>query len=327
MMNRRQLGNSELFLSEIGFGAWAIGGGDWEYGWGAQDDRESIAAIHKALDLGINWIDTAAVYGLGHSEEVVAQALKGIRKETIVATKCSLIWDENRKVGTSLEADSVRNECEASLRRLNTDYIDLYQIHFPSDEENIEEAWIEIHKLKEEGKIRYCGVSNFSVDHLKRADALHPITSLQPPYSMLRRGIEDSQMKYCGENNIGIVAYSPMQCGLLTGSFDITRLKEDDWRKESNEFQEPNLSINIEFADSLKPIAEKYEKSVAQLAIGWTLRNVELTSAIVGARRPDQIIETAGGADFEISSEDIEKIDELLNGRLEKIRAKEGYIL
>ncbi len=318
-MNKRQLGNSELFLSEVGFGAWAIGGGDWEYGWGSQDDKESIAAIHMALDLGINWIDTAAVYGLGHSEEVVAEALKGIRKDYIVATKCSLIWDENRKVGTSLEADSVRSECEASLRRLNTDYIDLYQIHFPSDEANIEAAWAELLKLKEEGKVRYCGVSNFNVDHMKRANAIHPIASLQPPYSMLRRGVEESEMGYCAENNIGIVAYSPMQCGLLTGKFDITRLKEDDWRKNSKEFQAPNLEINIEFANSLKPIAAKYEKSVAQLAIAWTLRRSELTSAIVGARRPDQIIETAGGANFQLSDEDIQKIDELLDDRLEKI--------
>ncbi len=318
-MHTRQLGNTDLYLTEVGFGAWAIGGGDWAYGWGPQDDSESIAAIRRGLELGINWIDTAAIYGLGHSEEMVAKAIEGIRDEVIVATKCSLVWDSNRNIGSSLRADSVRRECEDSLRRLKTDRIDLYQIHWPNDDEHIEEGWEAIGRLKEEGKIRYGGVSNFLVSHMQRAHAIHPISSLQPPYSMLRRDIEVEAFEYCAQNRIGVIVYSPMQAGLLTGKFSIERVADNDWRRNSEEFKEPNLSINLEFVRVLRPVAEKYGKSVAQLAIAWTLRRPEVTSAIVGARRPSQIEETVGGAGWKIEDEDIAVIEELLESRTQKL--------
>ncbi|MFH0883516.1 MAG: aldo/keto reductase [bacterium] len=324
-MNTRQLGNTDLHLTEIGFGAWAIGG-SWLFGWGSQDDNESIAAIHRALELGINWIDTAAVYGLGHSEEIVAKAVKDMRNEVIIATKCSQVWDDSGNVTTVLERESIRKEAEASLRRLNTDVIDLYQIHWPNDDVRIEEGWAEIACLIEEGKVRYGGVSNFLVSHLVRAQAIHPIASLQPPYSMFRRGIETSQMPWCAEHGTGILAYSPMQSGLLTGTFDINRIADDDWRRKSPEFNEPNLTINLGFVEKLKPIAEKYGKTVAQLSVAWTLRNPELTSAIVGARRPSQVEEIAGSAGWEIEAEDLGTIDDLLAQRGQTIREAQGHL-
>lgn len=318
-MQKRKLGNSELHLSEVGFGAWAIGGGDWSFGWGPQDDNESIAAIKRALELGVNWIDTAAVYGLGHSEEIVAEAIKGMRNRLIIATKCSMVWDDKGKISSSLKAASVRSECEASLKRLGTDRIDLYQVHWPNDDKHIEEGWSVIGQLIEEGKVRYGGVSNFYVPHLDRAHNIHPIASLQPPYSMLRRAVEDGVFEYCRRNGIGVVTYSPMQAGLLTGAFDIDRLAENDWRRGSKEFNEPNLSINLDFVEKLHPIAEKYGKTVAQLAIAWVLRLDVVTSAIVGARRPSQIEETVGGSDWNIEQEDLDSIDELLNERNKRI--------
>ncbi|MBZ0263315.1 aldo/keto reductase [bacterium] len=325
-MNKRQLGNSELYFSEIGFGAWAVGGSGYAFGWGEQDDNESIAAIRHALDLGINWIDTAAIYGLGHSEEVVAKAIKGIRNNVLIATKCSLVWDENRDISSSLNADSVRSECEASLKRLNTDVIDLYQIHWPSDDERIEEGWAEIGRLIEEGKVRYAGVSNFQVEHLERAQKIRPITSLQPPYSMMRRGVEGDIFKFCRENNIGVIPYSPMQSGLLTGKFSRDRLQPDDWRNESAEFMEPNLTVNLEFVDELRIIADKYDKTVAQLAVAWVLRREEVSSAIVGARRPSQIEETAGSSGCKIEEVDFHRIDELLQQRAEKVGKAGGTV-
>ncbi len=325
-MQHRRLGNSDLELSEVGFGAWAIGGGNWAFGWGEQDKEEAVGAIRRALELGVNWIDTAAVYGLGRSEELVAEAIEGMRHEVILATKCSLIWDDQRKISSSLRADSVMRECEDSLRRLNTDVIDLYQIHWPHDDEHIEEGWEAIGRLIEQGKVRYGGVSNFLVPHLERAQAVHPITSLQPPYSILRRYIEDAEMAYCRENNIGILCYSPMQSGLLTGKFTRDRLQEGDWRRDSSEFKEPNLSINLEFVEELRTIADRYAKTVAQLAIAWTLRRDEVTSAIVGARRPAQIEETVGGAGWQLSTEDLEEIERLLDEREEKIRRADGHL-
>jgi aryl-alcohol dehydrogenase-like predicted oxidoreductase len=324
-MKTRQLGNTDLHLTEIGFGAWAIGG-SWLFGWGSQDDSESIAAIHRALELGINWIDTAAVYGLGHSEEIVAKAVKGMRNEVIIATKCSQVWDDHGDVTTVLERGSIRKEAEASLRRLNTDVIDLYQIHWPNDDVHIEEGWAEIASLIEEGKIRYGGVSNFLVSHMVRVQAIHPIASLQPPYSMFRRGIESNQMPWCADHGVGILAYSPMQSGLLTGTFDINRIANDDWRRKSQEFNEPNLKINLGFVEKLKPIAKKYGKTVAQLSVAWTLRNPELTSAIVGARRPSQVEEIAGSAGWEIEAEELKVIDDLLAQREQTIREAQGYL-
>lgn len=327
-MNKRKLGNTDLYLTEIGFGAWAIGGGGWAFGWGPQDDAESVAAIRRGLELGINWIDTAAVYGLGHSEEIVAQAIEGRRQNVIIATKCSLVWNEKREISDSLKADSVKRECEASLRRLKTDVIDLYQIHWPNDSGHIEEGWRAIGELIEEGKVRWGGVSNFHYDmsHMKRAQSVRPISSLQSAYSMLRRYPEREPFDYLYEHNIGFLAYSPMQAGLLTGRFNKSRMAKDDWRDKSQEFNEPNLSINLEFADKLKPIAEDYGKTVAQLVLSWVLRRPEVTSAIVGARRPAQIEETVGGAGWKISDGNLKKIDELLAERRSRIEAANGYI-
>lgn len=325
-MKKRQLGNSDLQLSEIGFGAWAIGGGGYAFGWGNQVETDAIRAIHKALDLGINWIDTAAVYGMGQSERTVAKALDGIRDEVNVATKCSLLWNEKHEIHSSLAYDSIKRECEDSLSRLNTDRIDLYQIHWPDDAERIEEGWRAVCDLIDEGKVLNGGVSNFQVEHLDRVETIQHPVSLQPPYSMMRRKIEDEILPWCEEHKTGVVVYSPMQCGLLSGSFDINRVQDDDWRKNSNEFKNPNLDINLSFVDQLRPIAEKYEKTVAQLAIAWTLRNEVVTSAIVGARNPVQVEENAGGADWIIDEDDLSLIDQLLADRRKIIEVQGGFI-
>jgi len=315
-MRKRMLGASGLELTTVGFGAWAIGGGGWAYGWGPQDDGESIAAIRKSLDLGINWIDTAAVYGLGHSEEVVARAIEGRRGEVIVATKCGLVWEDGETTPFGrLKAESVRKEVEDSLRRLRTDRIDLYQIHWPNPAEDIEEAWGEIARLVREGKILYAGVSNFRVEHLERVGAIHPVASLQPPYSMLNREVEVELLPYCRINGIGVIVYSPMQAGILSGAFTRERmlaLPEDDWRRNTRQYQEPLLSRNLELVERLRPIADRLGLTVGQLAIAWVLRRAELTSAIVGARRPAQIEETAKAAEIDLSGADLNEINALL---------------
>jgi aryl-alcohol dehydrogenase-like predicted oxidoreductase len=296
-------------------GTWAIGG-EWVYGWGPQDDAESITAIHRAFDRGINWLDTAAVYGLGHSEKVVGQAIAGRRDEVLIATKCGLVWDEGSTEPYGLlRAVSVRREVEASLRRLNVEVIDLYQIHWPNPDEEIEEAWSTIADLIQEGKVRYGGVSNFSVEQLERVQAIHPVASLQPPYSMLRRGVEEELLSYCAANDIGVIVYSPMQAGLLTGKFTRERaanLPDGDWRKRNPYFQEPELGANLALVEKLRPIAERNNKTLAQLAIAWVLRHPEITSAIVGARRPSQIEETAQAGDWTVVEEDIADIEVLL---------------
>src|SRR5437773_11799862 len=286
-MNTRQLGTSNLHITPIGFGAWAIGGGGWDFAWGAQDDRDSIAAIHEALDAGINWIDTAAVYGLGHSEEVVARALEGVRDRPYVFTKCSMVWDERREIGHSLKADSIRRECEASLRRLRVDAIDLYQIHWPDPDEEIEEGWATMAALQREGKVRNIGVSNFNVAQMKRAQAIAPITSLQPRYSLLHREIEEDILPFVSRENIGVIVYSPMASGLLTGAMTRERLANlpaDDWRRHNPEFQEPKLSKNLALVERLRAIGARHGKSAGEVAIAWTLRNPAVTGAIVGAR-------------------------------------------
>jgi aryl-alcohol dehydrogenase-like predicted oxidoreductase len=315
-MQTRKLGDTDLHLTTVGLGTWAIGGGGWAYGWGPQDDAESVAAIRRALDLGINWIDTAAVYGLGHSEEIIGQALAGQRDEVTIATKCGLVWDEGSTTPYGrLKAESVRREAEASLRRLKVDVIDLYQIHWPNPDEDIEEAWGVIADLIREGKVRYGGVSNFSVEQLKRVQAIHPVASLQPPYSMLQRGIEEELLAYCAANDIGGIAYSPMQAGLLTGKFTkerVANLPDDDWRKRDPHFREPELSANLALVEKLRPIAERNGRTVAQLAIAWVLRRSEVTAAIVGARRPSQIEETAPAGDWVLSEEDVAEIEALL---------------
>jgi aryl-alcohol dehydrogenase-like predicted oxidoreductase len=317
-MQTRKLGNSDLHLTTIGLGAWAMGGGDWAFGWGPQDDADSIAAIHRALELGINWIDMAPIYGLGHSEEVVGWAIAGRRDKVIIATKCGRAWDEQGNPYSLLKAASIRREAEASLRRLNIEVIDLYQMHWPQPDEDIEEAWGVIADLIREGKVRYGGVSNFSVAQLKRIQPIHPVASLQPPYSIVRRNVEAELLPYCAANNIGVIVYSPMQAGLLTGKFSherLAKLDSGDWRKNNLYFQEPSFSATLKLVDQLQPIARQRGRTVAQLAIAWVLRRPEVTVAIVGARHPDQIEETAPAGDWVLSEEEITEIESLLAER------------
>ncbi|MCK4244095.1 MAG: aldo/keto reductase [Candidatus Omnitrophica bacterium] len=314
-MRTKRLGNTDLNLSVIGFGAWAIGGSGWKYGWGFQDDKESIAAILRAVEKGVNWIDTAAAYGLGHSEEVVGKAIRELSTKPIIAAKCSRIWDKNGNLSGCLKGESIRQEVEASLKRLNIDVIDLYQIHWPNPDKDIEEAWSTIADLIKGGKLRYGGVSNFSVEQLKRIQSIHPIASLQPPYSMLRRDVEDGLLDYCAANKIGVIVYSPMQKGLLTGKFSKERVKNlpvDDHRRQDTLFQEPQLDIHLQLVDDLRPIAERNNKTLAQLALSWVLRRPEITAVIVGTRNPSQIEETAIAGDWLLSEKDIADIDFLL---------------
>jgi aryl-alcohol dehydrogenase-like predicted oxidoreductase len=303
-MKARQLGNSDLCITPIGFGAWAIGGSGWEFAWGGQDDRNSVLAIREALDNGINWIDTAAVYGLGHSEEVVARAIDGMANRPYVFTKCSIVWDEQRRISHSLKAASIHRECEASLRRLKVDALDLYQVHWPNPDEDIEEGWSTMAKLKEEGKVRNIGVSNFDVGQMRRAIAGAPITSLQPPYSLLRRAAEKKILPFAARANIGVIAYSPMASGLLTGAMTRERIKQlpaDDWRRSNADFQEPLLSRNLRLVSLLRTIGVRHGRTPAEVAVAWVLHHPAVTAAIVGARRPGQIKAVVGAADFRLS--------------------------
>jgi len=315
-MQTNKLGWTDLELTTIGLGTWAMGGGGWSFAWGPQDDDESISTIHRAIELGINWIDTAPVYGLNHAEEVVGKALKGLKEKPIIATKCGRVWDEDGNISGCLKKDSIHSEVEESLGRLGIDVIDLYQIHWPIPDEDIEEAWGAIADLIREGKVRYGGVSNFSVEQLKRIHPIHPVASIQPSYSILVRDIEHELLSFCEENNIGVIAYSPMQKGLLTGTFTSERMQnlpEDDHRRRDPMFQEPELSNNLAFVEKLCSVAEKKGKTVAQLAISWVLRRPEVTAAIVGARHPFQIEETVVAGELMLSKEDIDAIDILLN--------------
>ena len=325
-MEKRRLGNSDLDLTAIGFGAWAIGG-PWLHGWGKQEDNASIRAIQYALDQGINWIDTAHVYGFGHSERIVGQAIKGRKDQAIIATKCGLLADSKGGIYGCLKAKSVREELEGSLKRLDIEPIDLYQIHWPDPKEDIEEAWEEIQKAIQQGKIRYAGVSNFSPKQMQRLGKIAPITSLQPPYSMLRRQIEEEILPYCREKNIGVVPYSPMLSGMLTGKVTpewVASLPEDDWRKHNNvEFQEPNLSINIEFIETtLRPIADQYKVDPGQIAVAWVLRDPVVTSAIVGARSEKQVEQTLRAAQINLTDKDLKKIEQGLAQRQDLLREK-----
>lgn len=307
----RKLGNSDLQITPVGFGAWAVGG-EWAYGWGAQDDQDSIDAIHHALDLGINWIDTAAIYGLGHSEEVVGRALKGRANRPYVFTKCEQRWDANRKQYESLKAESLRRECEDSLRRLQIDVIDLYQIHWPRPEEEIEEGWETLTKLQEEGKVRYIAVSNFSVSQMERAMKIAPITSLQPPYSLIRRDVEDEILPFCEKHNIGVIPYSPMQAGLLTGTMSkerVANLSPTDWRTKNVHFQEPNLSRNLVIGDLLKEIGARHGRSAGEAAVAWVLRHPAITGAIVGFRNPKQVDGVIGAQTFRLTQDEINEIE------------------
>ena len=320
----RKLGFSDLEFTTVGLGTWAIGG-PWQFGWGPQDDSESITTILKALDEGINWIDTAPIYGLGHSEEIVGKALKQTSEKPLIATKCSLLWNERGEKVSCLKKESIRKECHDSLKRLGVEVIDLYQMHWPLPDEDIEEAVEEIARLIEEGKVRYFGVSNFDVGQIGRAASICPVASAQPPYSMIHREAEDELLGYCGENDIGVIAYSPMQRGLLTGKFNKQRLEElaeDDHRKVHRDFQEPRFSATLELVEGLKEIAGHNGMSLAQLVISWVLRRSEVTAAIVGARRPEQIVETAKAMDFDLGIGDIERIEKLLVRREEKIKEK-----
>ena len=311
----RQLGDSDLHLSPIGFGAWAIGGGDWEFSWGDQDDNDSIRAIEHALDLGINWIDTAPVYGLGHSEEVVARALKNSPHKPYVFTKCSMRWSEDRKIYRSLKRDSLREELEASLRRLNLDTIDLYQIHWPNPEAELEEGWETLARLKEEGKLRYIGVSNFSVQQIKQVQRIAPVTSLQPPYSLINAKAQDELLPFCLENNIGVINYSPMTAGLLAGKMSAERvanMPSDDWRKKNPNFNEPKFSRNLRIADLLTEIGKQHNVQTGVVAIAWTLHNPAITAAIVGARRPDQLDGTIPATTFRLTEEEFNRINQFV---------------
>jgi aryl-alcohol dehydrogenase-like predicted oxidoreductase len=311
-MNTRRLGNSDLFITPVGFGAWAIGGSGWEFAWGGQDDRDSIAAIHEALDAGINWIDTAAVYGLGHSEEVVARALQGMNNQPYVFTKCSMVWDKHHEIDHRLAAASIRRECEASLRRLRVDALDLYQIHWPLPDRDIEEGWATLAALKREGKVRHVGVSNFSVAQMRRAQAIAPITSLQPRYSLLHREVEETVLPFADREDIGVIAYSPMASGLLTGAMTAERIAElpdDDWRKRDEDFREPQLSRNLRLVRLLRAIGNHHGRTPGEVAVAWVLHHPTVTGAIVGARRPGQVAGVVGAAEFRLSPRELSEIE------------------
>ncbi len=314
-MDTRILGNSDLAITVLGIGAWAMGGGNWKFGWGPQDDEESVAAIYAALDAGVNWIDTAAVYGLGHAEQVVGRAVKDLAEKPLIFTKCARVWNEQREIGKVLKRASVMRECEDSLRRLQVDTIDLYQIHWPEPDEDIEEGWEACATLKQQGKVRWIGVSNFSVAQLQRIAPLAPITSLQPPYNMLMRDIEHQQLPYCQQNGIGVIGYSPMRSGLLTGKMTAERIAampEDDHRQRVPDFQEPKLSKNLALVELLREIGAGYDVSAGEVAIAWTLCHPAITGAIVGMRNAAQAKGVMGAASLKLSSDDRARIDAFL---------------
>jgi aryl-alcohol dehydrogenase-like predicted oxidoreductase len=312
-MKTQVLGNSDMAITPVGFGAWAIGG-DWEFGWGAQDDTQSIAAIHRALELGVNWIDTAAIYGLGHSEEVVARALrewKGARP--YVFTKCGMLWNAKGEISYSLHADSVRRECEASLRRLKTDVIDLYQIHWTADDLNeTVEGWTALAALQKEGKVHWIGVSNASVEEMQKLQSIARITSLQPPYSLIRRAVESAQLPWCQREKVGVIVYSPMASGLLTGAMTrerIASLPKNDWRNKNDQFQEPKLSVNLKVVERLRAVGARHGRSPGEVAIAWTLRHPAVTGAIVGARNAKQVDGIIGAMDFRLTPPEIAEVE------------------
>ena len=311
-MTKKRLGNSDLELTPIGVGAWAMGGGGWKFGWGPQDDSESIAAIHAALDHGVNWIDTAAIYGLGHSEETVARALEGRTNRPYVFTKCERVWDDKGEITGSLKAESIRRECEASLRRLRVDIIDLYQIHWPMPEADIEEGWGAVAKLKEEGKVRWIGVSNFNTAQMERVRGIAPITSLQPPFSAISPEVAGEQLPYCAQHGIGVIVYSPMKSGLLTGAMTkerVANFPSDDFRRNALNFQEPHLSKNLKLADLMKAIGARHGVSAGVVAIAWTLNNPAVTAAIVGMRSAKQVEGVIAAMEFRLSADELAEIE------------------
>jgi len=317
----RPLGSSGVQITTVGFGAWAIGGGGWSFGWGPQDDAASLATIRHALELGVNWIDTAAVYGLGHSEEVVGQLLRSLpgSQRPFVFTKCGLIWDERNRMAVPrrvLRPESIREECEASLRRLGIERIDLYQFHWPDDAGTpLEDSWAEMGRLVEDGKVRLIGVSNFDVTLLQRCEAVRHADSLQPPFSLIRRGAAEREIPWCAGHKSGVICYSPMQSGLLTERFTRNRIAvmaADDWRLHSPEFQEPNLSRNLALRDALRPIAQRHGTTVSAVAIAWTLAWPGVTGAIVGARTPEQVDGWIGAAHVALTAADLDEISRAL---------------
>ncbi len=320
-METRLLGNSDLPITPIGIGTWAIGGPDGNWNWGPQDDQDSIAAIHKAMDLGINWIDTAPAYGKGHSEEIVGKALKGLSPKPYVFTKNSLVWGDDRVIYNSLKADSIRRECENSLRRLGVEALDLWQIHWPNPDGDIEEGWAEMAKLQKAGKVRWIAVSNFSPSQIKRAQAIAPVTSLQPPYSAIRRDVEEEVLPFCAKNNIGVIVYSPMQAGLLSGRMTrekIQNLAPGDWRRNSDHFQEPKLTKNLNLQTAFSKIAARHGYQAGVAALAWVLRRNEVTGAIVGVRSPQQVEELAPALEYRLNEEEREEIGVLLSGYFTK---------
>jgi aryl-alcohol dehydrogenase-like predicted oxidoreductase len=315
-MQTRRLGNSDLNITPVGYGAWAIGGGGWQFGWGVQDDNDSMAAIHRALELGVNWIDTAAVYGLGHSEEVVARALKTWSgPKPYIFTKCGMRWDAQGNIQKILHADSISREVEDSLRRLAVDAIDLYQIHWPPDPDSpeLEEGWSILAALQRQGKVRWIGVSNFDVKQMRRAQSIAPITSLQPPYSLINRGVEEDILPYCLRENIGVIVYSPMASGLLTGAMTrerAARLPKNDWRSSDPEFKEPKLSRNLALVERLREIAKRHGRSPGEVAIAWTLRNPAVTGAIVGARNARQADGVVRAGELLLTDKEVNEIED-----------------
>ncbi|HEX3955782.1 MAG TPA: aldo/keto reductase [Trebonia sp.] len=309
------LGRTGMEITRVGFGAWAIGGGGWEFGWGPQQDDESIAAIHRALEDGVNWIDTAAAYGFGRSEEVVGRALSGLRERPYVFTKCSLIDDGTRHVKHVLKRDSILREAEASLERLGIDAIDLYQMHWPNPDRDIEEGWGAMAELKERGLVRHIGVSNFSTAQLRRIQSIAPVETIQPQYSLIERDAETSVLPFAEREGIGVIVYSPMGSGLLTGGVTRERLAampDDDWRKTSDQFTEPRLSRNLALATAARGIADRHDTTAGAVAVAWTLRNPAVTGAIVGFRRPDQVDPILPGANMELTEEDLAEISRAL---------------
>ncbi len=310
----RELGSTGLEITRIGFGAWAIGGGGWEFGWGPQDDDQSIAAIHRALDGGINWIDTAAAYGFGHSEEVVGRVLRGLPDgdRPYVFTKASLLEGPRRRVVHSLSRESILREADASLRRLGVDAIDLYQIHWPNPEADIEEGWAALAELKEQGQVRHIGVSNFDVEQLRRIQQIAPVETLQPQYSLIERDIEDEVLPFAERQEIGVIVYSPMASGLLTGRMTrerVEKLGEDDWRKRDVRFREPQLSRHLGLVERLKVVAARHDTTPGAVAIAWTLGNPAVDGAIVGLRRPDQVDDLLPAATLQLSDEDTAELE------------------
>jgi len=308
-----RFGRTDLRITPIGFGAWALGGGNWKFGWGAQDDDDSVAAIHRAIELGINWIDTAAVYGFGHSEEVVARALDGMSDAPYVFTKCGLIETDDGGTREDLTRDSIRRECEASLRRLRIEAIDLYQIHWPTDDiADVDEGWGALVELQREGKARHIGVSNFNVEELERAGRIQPVETLQPPYSLVKRDVEDEILPYGKTHDVGVIVYSPMQGGLLSGAMTKERaakLPENDWRSRNDEFREPKLSNNLAIVERLRSVGARHGRSPGETAIAWTLHNSAVTAAIVGARSARQVDGTIGAASFRLTDDEVAQID------------------